>query len=127
MKRRRGGNLWLARVAALGVAVAGCGGCQLYRNLGTGEHYDAPEDKPASDKSKRVRNIVVAVTTDAAGAVTQVQFKRSSGSTVIDQYVAESARTNWSGKPSAVTVIALTYSGEKGFSEPKVISTTAAP
>jgi hypothetical protein len=123
MKDRLRMNLWLA----LALALIGCSGCQLYHDLGTGEHYDAPEERPASDKSKRVRDIVVEVTTDASGAVTLVHFKRSSGSSVVDQYVAESARINWAGKPSTRATIELTYSGEKGFSDPKVLSTTPAP
>ncbi len=118
---------WPARIIAVGLLAVGGAGCQLYHNLGTGEHYDAPEARPVSDKSKRVRDMVVEVTTNAEDAVTQVQFKRSSGSSVVDQYVAESARVNWAGKPSTVTVIALTYSGEKGFSDPKVLSTSPAP
>jgi hypothetical protein len=127
MKSLRRRSVWLARTSALGLLMLGSGGCQLYRNLGSGEHYDAPQPRPVSDKSKRVRDIVVEVTTNADGAVTQVQFKRSSGSQVVDQYVAESARINWAGKPSTVTAIELTYSGEKGFSDPKVLSTSPAP
>ena len=127
--RRRGSSLWLVRLIAwgmLGVLAVGGAGCTLIHNLGTGEHYDAPQTRPVSDKSKRVRDMLVEVTTNAEGAVTQVQFKRSSGSSVVDQYVAESARSNWAGKPSTVTTIELTYSGEKGFSDPKVLSTLPA-
>jgi hypothetical protein len=121
-------NPWLARVTALGLsATLGCSGCQLYHNLGTGVRYDPPVDRPVSDKSKRVRDILLEVTTNAAGAVTTVQFKRSSGSPDIDKYVADSARTNWAGGPSTRSVIELTYSGEKGFSDPKLISTSPAP
>jgi hypothetical protein len=116
----------LLYAAALGLAALSGAGCQLYHNLGTGEHYDAPEDRPASDKAKRVRDIVVEVTTDAAGAVTVVHFKRSSGSPVIDQTIANSLQAQ-SGKPSTLTVVELTYSGEKGFSQPKVVRTSPAP
>ena len=124
---RKRGHFWLVRTLALSLAVAGGGGCQLYHNLGTGEHYDAPQERPTSDRSKRVHDIIVVVTTNAAGAVTQVTLNRSSGSSIIDEYVAESARANWAGKPSTATTLELTYSGEKGFSEPKVLSTAAAP
>ena len=115
------------RTMVLAVAALSCAGCQIYRNLGTGVHYDAPQPKVTSDKGKRVHDILVAVTTNAAGAVTLVQFKRSSGSGDIDQYIADTARQGWRGAPSTTSLIELTYSGEKGFSDPKVISTTRAP
>jgi hypothetical protein len=128
MTAARRAKLWMGWTAALGLAAAlSCTGCQLYRNLGSGVRYDVPEDKPADQKSKLVRHIVVAVTTNAAGQVTLVQFIRSSGLADHDQYVADSLRANWSGAPSTRSVVSLTYSGEKGFSVPKLLSTTPAP
>jgi hypothetical protein len=127
MSERRREKLRLARVAALGLVCLAGGGCQIYHSLGTGVRYDPPDEHVPSEKAKLVRDIKLEVTTNAAGVVTQVQFKRSSGSPEIDRYVADSLRNGWTGGPSLRTVVTLTYSGQNGFSTPKLVSSAPAP
>ena len=59
--------------------------------------------------------MLIEVTTDASGAVATVEFKRSSGSAALDNYVAENIRHNWPAQPSTRSLVELTYSAEKGF------------
>ncbi len=99
-------------------------GCQIIRNYGSGTHMDNARDHPHDPNPSRVREMVVEVTTDAAGNVAQIQFQRSSGKDGIDGYVAESIRQNWPRQPSTKSVASLTYSTEKGFSAPKMLSST---
>jgi hypothetical protein len=120
-------KLRLARAAALGLLCLVGAGCQIYHNLGSGVRYDPPDEHVPSEKAKLVREIKLEVTTNAAGAVTQVQFKRSSGSPEIDRYVADSLRDGWTGGPSLRTVVTLTYSAQNGFSTPKMVSSAPAP
>ena len=101
-------------------------GCQLIRNYGTGTHLDAPRDHPHDTNPSRVREMVVDVTTDAQGNVAEIHFERSSGKDGIDAYVAESIRQGWPRQPSTRSVASLTYSTEKGFTPPKILSTTPA-
>ncbi len=99
-------------------------GCQIIRNYGSGTHLDNPRDHPHDTNPRRVREMVVEVTTDATGSVTEIHFQRSSGKEGIDGYVAESIRQTWPRQPSTKSVASLTYSTEKGFSAPKVLSST---
>ena len=101
-------------------------GCRTnpFANLGTGAHLDAPPNHPHDPNPTRERPMVVEITTDADGNVASITFQRSSGKEGIDGYVAESIRQNWPRQPSTRTVASLTYSTEKGFSAPKVLSTT---
>ena len=122
---RRKGTAVICAIA-LGFVSLSCGGCALYHSLGTGVRYDPPQEQPAY-KSKQVHDMLIEVTTNASGAVTQVQFKRSSGSPDLDAYVADSIRSDWAGGPSRRSVAELTYSGEKGFSTPKIITTEPVP
>ena len=110
--------LWCALLTAAGT------GCQILRNYGSGTHLNAPENHPHDPNPTRVREMVVEVTTDAEGNVAEIHFQRSSGKDGIDAYVAESIRQGWPRKPSTKSVASLTYSTEKGFSTPKMISTT---
>lgn len=109
--------------------LAGNAGCNLFRspNAGSGTHLDKPQERPQSKNSQNSRVIVVEVTTDATGSVTAVQFKRSSGSDAVDNYVANSIHQNWPRQASMVTVAELTYSIADGFSQPKTISSHPAP
>lgn len=99
----------------------------MFRNAGTGQHLDAPRDRPAPKAGIKKRDMLVEVTTDASGAVVSVQFKRSSGAETVDAYVANSIRGNWPRVPSTVTLAELTYSMAEGFSQPKMISSHPAP
>lgn len=99
-------------------------GCQTVRNLGTGTHLDAPQQHPHDPNPTRERLMVVEVTTDAEGNVAEIHFQRSSGKDGIDGYVAETIRQSWPRQPSTHSVASLTYSTEKGFSSPKIISST---
>ncbi len=101
-------------------------GCRLINNYGTGEHLDKPRDHPHDTDPTRVREMIVEVTTDAEGNVADIRFQRSSGKEGIDGYVAQSIRQGWPRQPSTRSVASLTYSTEKGFSTPKMISSTPA-
>jgi hypothetical protein len=127
MSGRAGAKFWLTRAAALGLVCLVGSGCALYHNLGSGVRYDPPDEHVPSEKSKLVREIKLEVTTNAAGVVTLVQFKRSSGSPEIDRYVADSLRSGWTGGPALRTVVTLTYSAANGFSTPKLVSSVPAP
>ncbi len=121
----------LARISlslALPMLLSLCAsGCQLYHNLGTGEHYDAPPEHKLTKRSTQVLDILVEVTTDAKSNVAAISFKRSSGRESIDEYVAQSIRTSFPGTPSTVSLVELTYSGLNGFSDPKLLSSRPAP
>ncbi len=128
MNDTRRKDSWQPWAAALALAFLSCNGCALYHSLGTGVRYDPPPDREVSEKSKRVRDILIEVTTNASGAVTQVDFKRSSGDPDMDKYIADSVRAEFTaGGVSTRSLVELTYSGEKGFSDPKVLSTKPAP
>ncbi len=101
-------------------------GCKVnpFANLGTGTHLDAPTNHPHDPNPTRERPMVVEVTTDADGNVASITFQRSSGKEGIDGYVAETIRQNWPRQPSMRTVASLSYSTEKGFSTPKILSST---
>ena len=100
-------------------------GCRLINpSYGTGTHMDVARDHPHDTNPKLERKMVVEVTTDAEGNVASIHFQRSSGKDGIDGYVAETIRQNWPHQPSMRTVAALTYSTEKGFSSPTVLSST---
>ena len=110
--------------ACLALATGGTG-CGYFRTIGTGAHMDKPRDRPTSTDD-RTRVMVVEVTTDAQGAVANITFKRSSGKDGVDAYVAETIRQGWPAQPSLRTVAEVTYSQAKGFSEPKVLSSSPA-
>ena len=112
------GLLWCVLLLGTGT------GCQLVRNYGSGTHLDSPQDHPHDTNPTRVREMIVEVTTDADGNVASIHFQRSSGKDGIDGYVAQSIRDGWPRQPSTRSVASLTYSTEKGFSSPKIISST---
>ncbi len=111
-------------LSACALLVTAGTGCHYFRDLGTGTHMDAPRDHPHDTNPGRQLLMVVEVTTDAEGNVAKVFFQRSSGKEGIDGYVAESIHENWPHQPSTKSVASLTYSTEKGFSPPKMISST---
>ncbi len=113
----------LSLLCALSVLSAGTG-CKRLATLGSGTHLDAPREPAARPVDNRKREIIVEVTTDPAGNVATIHFQRSSGKESLDAYVAESIREGWPHQPSTRSVAAITYSVEKGFSEPKVMSST---
>ena len=98
--------------------------CTFFRNYGSGTHMDAPRDHPHDTNPSRELPMIVVVTTDAQGNVANIQFQRSSGKDGVDAYVADTIRQNWPRQPSTRSVASLTYSTEKGFSTPKIISST---
>ena len=104
---------------------AGGGGCSYFRNLGSGTHM-VQTKPPPPPTDRRVRVMVVEVTTGPEGQIADIHFQRSSGKEGIDGYVAESIRQGWPQQRSTRTVVEVTYSADKGFSSPKVISTTPA-
>ena len=110
--------------ALLLLLLAGTGCKNFLATRGTGSHMDAPrarEDKPIDT---RRRDMLVEVTTDAQGNVAEVRFQRSSGKESVDAYVAESIRGGWPHQPSTRSVAAVTYSADKGFTQPKIISSS---
>ena len=111
-------------LAGLLLVTAG-GGCSYFRNLGSGTHMDQAKAPPAPT-DHRVRVMDVEVTTGPEGQITNIHFQRSSGKEGIDGYVAESIRQGWPQQPSTRTVVEMTYSADKGFSQPKIISTAPA-
>lgn len=119
---------WVSVLTGVWLLVCGAG-CSLFRNptAGTGSRFDAPRDQSAPKAGVKKRDMLVEVTTDATGAVTTVQFKRSSGADTVDSYVADSIRKNWPPQPSTTTLAELTYSMADGFSQPKMISSHPAP
>ena len=110
-------------VCASLVLLAGTG-CKKFATLGSGTHMDAPRDRTTAPVDNRRREMIVEVTTDPEGNVAEIHFQRSSGKESLDAYIAESIRQGWPRQPSMKSVAAITYSVEKGFSEPKVISNT---
>ena len=112
--------------ALLACLLLTCGGCSIYRNMGTGAHMDAPREHPHDPNGNRVREMVVEVTTDPEGNVVDIHFQRSSGSDGVDGYVAQSIHEQWPRQPSTRSVASISYSRDKGFSTPKIISSTPA-
>ena len=85
---------------------------------------DAPREHPRDTDPRRVREMVVEVITDPEGSVAEIHFQRSSGKEGIDGYVAESIRQTWPRQPSTRSIASINYSTEKGFSSPKIISSS---
>ena len=106
----------------------GCGGKGLFaRRSDTVARMDAVRPREHKPLDTRRHDMVVEVTTDAAGNVMEIHFQRSSGKDSVDAYVAESIRQGWPHQPSPKSVAAVSYSVEKGFTEPKILSNTPVP
>lgn len=105
---------------------AGCKNGPLAPRSNTVARMDAPRARENKALDTRRREMVVEVTTDAQGDVAQINFQRSSGKESIDAYVADSIRSGWPRQPSTRSVASLSYSVEKGFTEPKILSTSPA-
>lgn len=116
----------LGVLALLLLASAGCKNGPLAPRSNTIARMDAPRAKENKPLDPRRRDIVVEVTTDAQGEVVEVHFQRSSGKDSVDAYVAESIRSGWPHQPSTRSVASLSYSAEKGFTEPKILSSSPA-
>ena len=117
----------VARWSVFTAAIASLAGCSLIRGDGTRQRLDEPHEVPHHPTNVKPRTMLIEVTTDASGAVATVEFKRSSGSGAVDNFVAENIRHTWPGGPSTRSLVELTYSADKSFSEPKLISATPLP
>ncbi|MBV9127063.1 MAG: TonB C-terminal domain-containing protein [Verrucomicrobia bacterium] len=116
----------LSLLALLSVAP----GCSMFRaRSDTVARLDKPRERPHKPIDRRTRQMVIAITTDPAGQIVDIQFRKASGSAAVDDYVRESIKASWpgQGQPGSVTTVELTYSTEGGFSEPKVLETHPVP
>ena len=104
----------------------GCKNGPLAPRSNTVARMDNPRARESKPLDTRRRDMVVEVTTDAEGNVVEVHFQRSSGKESVDAYVAETIRTGWPRQPSTRSVAAVSYSVEKGFTEPKILSSSPA-
>ena len=116
------------RLLVLTTGIASLAGCGLFRGgSSTQQRLDEPREIPHHPANVKPRTMLIEITTDASGAVATVEFKRSSGSAAVDNFVAENIRHTWPGGPSTRSLVELTYSADKSFSEPKLISATPVP
>ena len=113
-----------ALASVLLLAGVGCKNGPLAPRSNTVSRMDAPREREHKSVDSRRRDMVVDVTTDAQGNVVEIHFERSSGKESIDAYVAESIRSGWPRQPSTRSVASVSYTAEKGFTEPKVLSST---
>lgn len=120
-------SILVLRLTVCALVLPGLPGCSFFRGDGTKQRLDAPREVPHHPVNVKPRTMLVQVTTDASGAVATVEFKRSSGSGAVDNYVAEDIRHHWPDNPSTRSLVELTYSADKKFSEPKLISSEPAP
>ena len=104
---------------------AGGSGCSYLHTLGSGTHMDQAKAPPAA-LDRHVRVMIVEVTTGPQGEIANIRFQRSSGKGGIDGYVEQTIREGWPQQSSTRTVVEVTYSEDKGFSQPKVLSTAPA-
>ena len=115
-------------VCALSLLLVGTGCKGLFApRSNTVARMDDPRPRETKTLDSHRRDMVVEVTTDAQGNVVEIHFQRSSGKESVDAFVAESIRQGWPRQPSIKSVAAVSYSVEKGFSEPKILSATPAP
>ena len=89
--------------------------------------YDSTPPPVVVPSVQRVGSTTHLTVADAEGNVAQIHFQRSSGKDSVDAYVAQSIHDGWPHQPSVKTVAEVSYSVAKGFSEPKIISTTPVP
>ena len=121
-------SLFLARLTLIPLLMAALPGCGLFRGgSGTKQRLDAPRVVPHHPTNVKPRSMLIEVITDASGAVATVTFQRSSGSEAVDNYAADNIRHTWPAVPSTRFVVEETYSADKGFTDPKMISSTPAP
>ncbi len=116
----------IPRLAVVSILLAALPGCSFLRGDGTKQRLDTPREHPHHPANVKPRTMLIEITTDVGGQVVGVEFKRSSGSNAVDDYVAENLRHAAPGKPLTRSLVELTYSAEKGFSEPKLISSAPA-
>lgn len=115
-----------SRLAICALVAVGAPSCSFFRGDGTKQRLDEPRELPHHPVNVRPRTMMIEATTDVTGAVVGIVFKRGSGSDAVDNYVAENLRHAPPGNPSTRSLIELTYSAEKGFSEPKLVSSSPA-
>ena len=94
------------------------------RRSDTVSRMDAPRERESKPLDTRRRDMVLVVTTDAQGEIAQINVQRSSGKESVDAYVIQSIRDGWPHQPSTRSVVAVSYTAAKGFTEPKVLSST---
>ena len=110
------------------MVAAGIPGCGLFRGgSSTKQRLDDPHPVPHHPTNVKPRTMQVEVTTNADGAVTDINFTRSSGSEAVDGYVAQNIRHTWPATRSNRSLVEITYSAEKGFSEPRLLASAPAP
>lgn len=122
--RRR--TLLVGSCLALGWGSLTLGGCNFLHNYGSGTHLDEVRDKPKNPRGAKASTMQAEVVTDAFGQVTSIHFLRSSGSSAVDNYVADSIRTGWPGGPLTRSVVEISYNPGTGFTNPKIISSSPA-
>ena len=111
------------RVLLAGLLLAG--GCRggLFPNAGSGTHLD-PEEKASSHRpTAKASTGQAEVTTDGANQVIMIRILRSSGSSAVDDFVADSIRQGFPSTPSSRSVVEVNYKPGNGFSNPKILST----
>ncbi len=110
------------------VFAASLAGCGLFRpGSATKQRLDEPREIPHHPTNVKPRTMVIEVTTDASGAVADINYRQSSGSGAVDNYEAQNIRHTWPSIPSTRTVVQETYSAERGFYDQKVISSSPVP
>ncbi len=118
----------LFSAGALCLLLAGTG-CRspFARRSDTVARMDAPRPPEHKPVDTRRRDIVMEVITDPQGEVAQINVQRSSGKDSVDAYVAQTIRDGWPRQPSTRSKVAISYSADKGFTEPKILSSTPLP
>ncbi len=104
--------------------------CAVFRpRSDTVARLDKPRERPRKPVDRRTRRMVIAISTNPAGQIVDIQFRQSSGSEAVDNYVLETIKADWPGQaqPGTVTTVELTQSSDTGFSEPKVLSVQPLP
>lgn len=103
--------------------LAGGSGCTYYRSLGKGQRLEPANDRPHRKASGGSEDLVVAISTDAAGNIVNVEFIKHSRSQAVEQYVAQTIVDGFPRQPSTRTVVRLRHTSNAGFSDPEVVST----
>ena len=102
------------------------GGCRggLFPNAGSGTHLDPQEKTPSHRPTAKAATVQAEVTTDASNQVVMIRILRSSGSSSVDDFVADSIRQGFPAAPSTRSVVEINYKPGAGFSDPRILSTT---
>lgn len=121
--------IFCSAVCALSLATLASTGCKgmFAPRSNTVSRMDDPRPRETKPLDSRRRDMVVEITTDAQGNVAEVRFQRSSGKESVDAYVAQTIRDGWPRQPSTRSVAEISYSVEKGFTQPKILSSSPVP